>query len=117
MRYDRDKHHRRSIRLRGYDYGRTGAYFVTLCAHDRASLFGEIVDGVMRLNDLGRVVDSEWLKTPRMRPQVELDEYVVMPNHFHAILVIVDMGRGVLQYAPTGGYSKRILSSSPRAAT
>src|SRR3990170_162851 len=101
MRYDRDKHRRRSVRLRGYDYGRAGAYFVTLCAHDRASLFGEIVDGVMRLNDLGRVVDSEWLKTPRMRPQVELDEHVVMPNHFHAILVVVDMGRGVLQYAPT----------------
>jgi REP element-mobilizing transposase RayT len=101
MKYDRDKHRRRSIRLRGYDYGRAGAYFVTLCAHDRASLFGEIVDGVMRLNDLGRVVDSEWLKTPRMRPQVELDEYIVMPNHFHAILVVVDMGRGVLPYAPT----------------
>ncbi len=101
MRYDSDKHHRRSIRLRAYDYSQAGAYFITLCVHDRACLFGDIADGVMHLNDLGRAVESEWLHTRGVRPQVELDEYVVMPNHFHGIVVVVDMGRGVLQYAPT----------------
>lgn len=90
---------RRSIRLPGYDYSQAGAYFVTLCVHDRACLFGEVVDGAMRLNELGALVASEWLRTATIRPQVTLDEFVVMPNHFHAIIAIEDSRRGVLPYA------------------
>ena len=105
--------HRRSIRLQWRDYGQPGAYFVTICTRDRECLFGEIADGRMWLNDMGHAVEAEWLNTAHIRPQVELGAYVVMPNHFHAIVVIVDNGRdvlagrgilddrGVSEYAPT----------------
>src|SRR6185503_17192598 len=89
----------RSVRLPHYDYSDTGGYFITLCVHDRLCLFGEIVDGVMELNEFGAVVVSEWLRTSTIRPQVALDEFVVMPNHFHAVFMIEDSGRGVLPYA------------------
>jgi len=93
---------RRSIRLREYDYSRTGAYFVTVCTQNRECLFGKIVDEQMVLNNVGRVVVSCWENTPNMRPNVELDEFILMPNHIHAIVVITkSIGRGVLQYAPT----------------
>ena len=76
------QYHRRSIRLQGYDYTRSGAYYVTICTHDRTCLFGEIVDGKMVLSRLGLAVREEWLNTARLRDRVELDEFVVMPNHF-----------------------------------
>ncbi len=95
------RHHRRSIRLKNYDYAQPGAYFVTVCTNRMTCLLGEIVDGAMKLNPIGEVVEEEWLKTPILRPNVGLDEYVVMPNHLHGIIMIMDHGRGVLQYAPT----------------
>ena len=103
MPYDPEKHHRRSIRLKGYDYAQPGAYFVTICTQHRACLFGAVVDGEMRLNELGRIVRDEWLKTAKLRPRVVLDEFVVMPNHVHGIIMVVDDdgGRGTLQRAPT----------------
>jgi putative transposase len=85
---DRDARRRRSIRLAGYDYARGGAYFVTICTYQRKCHFGEVVDGEMRLNDLGRIVEEEWLRTPTVRPNVLLDAYVIMPNHLHGIIVI-----------------------------
>jgi REP element-mobilizing transposase RayT len=90
MKFNPDIHHRHSIRLKEYDYSRAGAYFVTICAWQRECLFGDIVDGVMVLNDAGRIVAGEWERTPDIRPQVELDVYAIMPNHFHAIVVIHD---------------------------
>jgi REP element-mobilizing transposase RayT len=90
---------RRSIRWAHYDYSQEGAYFLTLCVHDRACLFGAVVDGAMRFNELGALVASEWLRTATIRPQVALDEFVAMPNHFHAIIAIEDSRRGVLPYA------------------
>jgi REP element-mobilizing transposase RayT len=81
--------HRRSIRLGGYDYAQAGAYFVTICTHDRACLFGDVVDGVMCLNDAGRMVQSVWDELPVYYPGVETDAFVVMPNHVHGILVFV----------------------------
>jgi putative transposase len=90
---------RRSIRLADYDYSQVGAYFVTLSVHDPACLFGEVVDGVMCLSELGQIVTSHWLRSPDNRPQVVLDEFVVMPNHFHAIVAIEGSRRGVLPYA------------------
>ena len=90
MPYDPGRHHRRSIRLRGYDYTSAGAYFITICAHRRECLFGEVVDGVMRLNVYGRVVDACWQAIPDHFPHVMLDVYVIMPNHVHGIIAIVD---------------------------
>jgi len=90
--YNPDIHHRRSIRLQGYDYAQAGAYFLTICTHARQCLFGEITDGEMRLNDAGRIVAEEWLQTPVIRAEIELDKWVVMPNHFHGIAVMKDAG-------------------------
>ena len=90
MPYDPNRHHRRSIRLKGYDYSQAGAYFITLCTQDRACLFGKVVNGEMRLNDAGRMVLAEWNRLPERFPRVVLDAFVVMPNHVHGILVITD---------------------------
>ncbi len=79
---------RRSIRLKGYDYAQPGAYFITICARGRECLFGEVVDGEMRLNRFGEIVREEWLKTAVMRPGIEIDEFAVMPNHIHGIVII-----------------------------
>jgi REP element-mobilizing transposase RayT len=89
MPYNPQIHHRRSIRLKGYDYAQAGLYFVTICVQDRACLFGEITDGQMRCNDAGTMVENEWLKLPERFTNIHLHEYIVMPNHFHAILEIV----------------------------
>ena len=88
MRYDSNKHHRRSIRLKGFDYTREGAYFVTICTQNQACLFGEIVNGQMRLNDVGKVVDICWRAIPKHFPRVVLDAFVIMPNHVHGIIWI-----------------------------
>ena len=88
MPYDPHKHHRQSIRLKGYDYTLAGAYFVTICTHKRLPLFGKIVEDKMRLSLLGQLVYREWQKTAVVRPNVYLDAFVVMPNHLHGILVI-----------------------------
>ena len=89
--YNPDIHHRRSIRLKGYDYSRSGLYFITLCVVDRICVFGNIVDGKMQLNDIGRLVEEEWLNTVDVRNgDVRLHNYIVMPNHFHAIIEICE---------------------------
>ncbi len=88
MTYNPDKHHRRSIRLKGYDYGQVGAYYVTICCYQRQCLLGEIVDGVMHPNLIGATVEAVWNSLPRHFPFIELDAFVVMPNHLHGIIVI-----------------------------
>ena len=111
---------RRSIRLRGYDYSQAGVYFVTICTHNRRSeksfapyLFGEIVDGEMVLNDVGRLVAKCWRDIPAHFPHVELDEFIVMPNHVHGILLIANC-RGTACRAPTGErFGKPIGGSLP----
>ncbi|MGE5582349.1 MAG: transposase [Bacillota bacterium] len=80
-------HHRRSLRLQGYDYSRAGWYFITLCVQDRLRLFGEISNGEMILNDMGQIVSDCWLDLPNHYKNVVLDESVIMPNHFHGIVV------------------------------
>jgi putative transposase len=85
---------RRSIRLQGYDYTQAGAYFVTICAQGRECLFGEVVDGEMVLNTYGRVVATVWQRIPRHFARVELDEWVVMPNHMHGIIAITGVDGG-----------------------
>jgi REP element-mobilizing transposase RayT len=88
MKYDPDKHHRQSIRLKGYDYSSAGGYFITICTHQRECLFGEVVDGAMQLNELGEIVAFEWENTPNIRREIKLDAWIVMPNHFHGIVFI-----------------------------
>jgi putative transposase len=74
--------------LRGYDYGQNGAYFVTICAHERQHLFGDVVDDVMHLNALGQIAETFWNSIPQHYPTVELDAFVAMPNHVHGILLL-----------------------------
>jgi len=88
MSYDPDKHHRRSIRLKGQDYAEPGTYFVTVCTHERACLFGHVVNGEMHLNDAGEIARRCWEDIPHHFPLVELDVFVIMPNHVHGIIVI-----------------------------
>ncbi len=87
---DAERHHRQSVRLQGYNYSQPGMYFVTICTNERELLFGEIMEGKMMVNQTGRIVEEEWLKTPDIRPFVALDEFVVMPNHLHGVLVFTD---------------------------
>lgn len=90
MRFNPDIHHRHSIRLRGYEYSHAGAYFVTLCTWQRECLFGEIVDGDMVLNDMGSIAAAAWNDLSNHYIHVELDAFVVMPNHVHGIIVFCD---------------------------
>ncbi len=84
----RGKYNVQSNRLQGYDYSSAGAYFITICTKNREHFFGEIIDDEMVLNDLGRIVVEEWQRTPKIRENIILDEFVVMPNHVHGILFI-----------------------------
>lgn len=92
MKYNPEIHHRRSIRLKGYDYTQPGAYFVTFCSCQRAHIFGEVVNGEMMLNESGKIARDEWFKTAKLRPYVKLyeDEFMIMPNHGHGIIWIED---------------------------
>lgn len=87
---DYPKHNRHSIRLQGYDYTRPGVYFITIVAHDRKCLFGEIVNGDMRMNECGERAQQCWLEIPNHFPQTQLDEYIIMPDHIHGIIIIND---------------------------
>lgn len=89
MKYNPDVHHRRSIRLKAYDYSQAGAYFVTICTRNRACLFGDVVDGQMLLNDAGAMIGKWWNETAAKFDNIKLDESVIMPNHFHAIIALV----------------------------
>jgi len=112
MTYNHDIHHRRTIRLREYNYSASGAYFVTICVHERECLFGAISGGRMRLNDAGRVVEDVWKGLPGRFPQVALDEYIIMPNHYHGIIIITD-DVGALLAAPGCGKPVGALLAAP----
>ncbi len=122
--FDPQKHHRRSIRLPEYDYGQTGAYFVTIVAWHRECLFGNVVDGEMKLSKFGLVARGQWEKLPNRFPNIELGAFMIMPNHVHAIIVIM-AGRGTAENrndrdgestrrAPTQeGFQKPVKGSIP----
>ena len=80
--------HRRSPRLPDYDYALDGAYFVTICTHERRNFLGEVIEAEMRLNALGEIVAEEWQRSGEMRKEITLDTWVIMPNHMHAIVFI-----------------------------
>ena len=91
---------RRSIRLQGFDYRQNGAYFVTICTHNRAPLFGEIIDDEMRLNEAGLVAWQCWDAIPDHYPHANTDAFVVMPNHVHGIIVIAHTLVGARHASP-----------------
>lgn len=94
---------RKTLRLNGYDYSQTGAYFITICAQDRKSLFGSILNDEMHLNEPGRIIDSCWRDLPSHYPTIELDYFTVMPNHIHGIIFLVGAG------SPRPGVPSRVV--------
>ncbi len=80
-------HRRKSIRLKEYDYSSAGLYFITVCIQDRLCLMGEITNGQMILNDAGKMVQMQWSELPQRFPEIVVDEFTVMPNHFHGIII------------------------------
>ena len=103
-------HHRRSVRLKDYDYSQEGAYFVTICAYGRECLFGDIGEGEMVLNGAGEMLRKWWNEIAVKFGDIELDESVIMPNHFHGIVVIVEAalcGRPEINEQPRVGQQSR----------
>ena len=86
--YNISIHHRRSIRLKGYDYAQAGAYFITICCQDRICRFGNVSNHEMKMNAFGQIAFEEWRKLPDRFPNVELDVFQIMPNHIHGILLL-----------------------------
>ena len=88
VKYNSKIRHRHSIRLKGYDYSQPGAYFGTVCTYNRECLFGDVTDGKMVLNEFGIIVEHQWKQIPRFFPNAAVDEFTVMPNHIHGIVMI-----------------------------
>ena len=88
MKYNPEIHHRRSIRLKEYDYSQMGAYFITICTHNRQCLFGMITNNELHLNEQGKMIYNYWQKLTTGFSHIQLDEFVVMPNHLHGIVFI-----------------------------
>ena len=86
MKYNPEKHHRRSIHLKGYDYSQQGGYYMTIVTQNRECLFGDLVDGEMVLNDAGTMIEKWYFELENKFPDIQCDEYVIMPNHFHAVI-------------------------------
>jgi len=120
IKYNPKIHHRKSIRLEEFDYANPWWYYVTICIDNHRSVFGDVKNGRMTLNNYGNIVKDEWLKTPAIRKNIDLDYYVIMPNHIHGIIIIERRGElnspqekevedsslqnekeGRMQYAPT----------------
>lgn len=84
------QHRRKSTRLQTWDYSWPWWYYVTICTHGHECIFGNVVGGTMTLNNIGEIVREEWMKTPSIRPEVGLDDFVIMPNHVHGIIIITE---------------------------
>ncbi len=89
-RFNPDIHRRRSVRLKDYDYSKAGAYFVTVCVQHRECLFGSVSNGEMLLNDAGRMIKAIWEELPERFKILQLDQFIVMSNHFHGIIILND---------------------------
>lgn len=94
--YNPNIHNRRSIRLKDYDYSQAGLYFITVCCHNRICRFGHVHNGEMVFNEFGTIAFNEWINTTEIRKNVELGEFVIMPNHMHGIVKILERGSGEL---------------------
>ena len=117
MVYNPKIHNRRSLRLKGYDYSQIGLYFVTICAHDKKCLFGEVAKGEMQINEYGKTIESTWNDLVNHNGGLRLKAFVVMPNHVHGIVEIGGAGlepRAGLEPAPTGGMKSQGLQEIVR---
>jgi REP element-mobilizing transposase RayT len=94
---------RRTLRLSGYDYSIYGPYYVTICTHKKRCLFGKVINGEMVLNQVGRIVNDEWIKAGESRGDLELDEWVLMPNHLHGIVSIIEDSPVAIRELPLHG--------------
>src|SRR5262245_55309350 len=92
MPYNPEQHHRRSIRAANYDYAGGGTYFVTICTAEREMLFGENQNGLMTLNEFGCIAKEEWERSADIRREIQLEAFVIMPNHVHGLVTIVPEG-------------------------
>jgi REP element-mobilizing transposase RayT len=110
MSYNPNIHHRRSIRLKEYDYSQEGLYFITICCQDKICRFGKIENGGMILNDLGEIAQQCWLEIPQHFPHAMLHEYVIMPNHIHGIIELAQVG--AKNFSPPSISSPSISSES-----
>ena len=88
------KHQRRSIRLKGYDYSQPGAYFVTICTHKKGCILGSIKNGEMKLSKIGQMAQKTWIELLKHYTGIEIDKFVIMPNHLHGIIILTDYRRG-----------------------
>jgi REP element-mobilizing transposase RayT len=95
MKFDPQFHHRHSIRIPGIDYTQAGSYFITMATKNKESLFGEFLNNVMICNNLAAIVQEEWVRTSIIRPGVRLDAFIVMPDHVHGLITILDDGGGL----------------------
>ncbi len=115
MTFDPRRHHRTSYRLKGHDYGSTGAYFVTAkCIHGQ-HLFGEIENGEMTLNPLGHIVYKHWYRTEAIRPNISLGAFIIMPDHIHGIIIINEKrepSAKTIHRSEQDGSSKKLISTS-----
>jgi putative transposase len=121
-RYNPDKHHRRSIRLKGYDYSQSASYFVTMCTQNREHFFGKVEAGVNRLNAAGVMVEKWWRELANKFPAVEPADFVVMPNHVHGIIIIEDdlhdnFSGAILRDRPESGEVHRLGETHRSAPT
>lgn len=105
MEFNRDIHHRRSIRLKDHDYSTAGAYFVTPCTFNRKCILGDVIGGEVQLSDTGAIVQMEWERSAEMRYEVHLDEFVVMRNHLHGVVLILGHDMQPLVGATGGCYT------------
>jgi REP element-mobilizing transposase RayT len=96
MKFDPQKHHRHSIRLKDYDYSQTGAYYVTIDVQNRECLFGEILNNEIIMSEAGMMVVEQWNALPQRFPNIELDIYQIMPNHFHGMVIVEPVGAGLV---------------------
>jgi putative transposase len=104
---------RKSIRWRGYDYSSAGIYFVTICAFERRSIFGSISSGVINPSLIGRIVSEHWFDLPKHFVGLELDAFVVMPNHIHGILLLNSLKSSVIEKPASGD---AVVGAGPRPA-
>jgi REP element-mobilizing transposase RayT len=117
MTYDPPKHHRRSIRLKGFDYATPGAYFVTICTHERVCILGHTESDVMVLSEYGQLVERCWHLLPHHFLNVQLDVFVVMPNHMHGVIVAIECRYDRIKPACVGAGSPRPYVSNPTKPT
>ncbi len=111
---DEKIHHRKSIRLQGHDYSGFGWYFITICTKNRECVFGEIKDEKMILSDMGKMAHKYWLEIPEHFNDIKLDEFVIMPNHVHGIIIIdVPLSVGDRHACPLPGAQKRNIQKLP----